>query len=255
YSKEHNLNPRFPEIPLSTDTIMVNEYLHFEQITSILNIETEQLRALNPMYQRDVIPAKPNKPFPLVLPQNKIMEFIDRDTTIFAFEREKYFPNNTLKNPTESSGGSFTPVDVKGKAKVIYTIKSGDNVGFISSWFKVRSSDLKYWNNINRNLIREGQKLAIYVPEKEKEKYVKVNKMSFAQKQTMIGKSSTPTEKPKAIPLDSNFVYYKVKKGDTLWDIAQKYAGISSNEIMQLNKLKNDRGLYIGQQLKIKRKS
>ena len=47
---------------------------------------------------------------------------------------------------------------------------------------------------------------------------------------------------------------YVVVKGDTLWDISQKYAGISSNEIMQLNNLKNDHSLYIGQQLKIKKK-
>lgn len=255
YHKEHNLQLQIPEIPLLTDTIIINQYLHFDQIAATLNIEKEQIRALNPMYRRDVIPAKANKPYPLVLSQEKVMDFIDKDTIVFAYERKKYFPNNTLKSPAESSGGYFTPVDVKGKAKVIYTVKPGDNVGFISSWFKVRSSDLKYWNNINRNLIRAGQKLAIYVAEKDKAKYTKVNTMSFAQKQAMIGKTSTPKEKPKANPLDSNYVYYKVRKGDTLWEISQKYAGISSNEIMRLNKLKNDHSLYIGQQLKIKKKS
>jgi membrane-bound lytic murein transglycosylase D len=254
YYKEHNLQPRYPEIPLFTDTIMVNKYLHFDQIASTIDIKKEQIRSLNPMYRRDVIPAKENKPYPLVLPQEKIMAFIDQDSTVFAYEREKYFPNNTLKDPTQSSAGYFTSVDVKGKAKVIYSVKSGDNVGFISSWFKVRSSDLKYWNNINRNMIRAGQKLAIYVPEKQKEKYSKVNSMTFAQKQAMIGKSATSAEKPKEKPLDTSFVYYKVKKGDTLGEISRKYAGISSDEIMQLNSLKTDRNLYIGQQLKIKRK-
>lgn len=254
FSKEHNLHPRFPKISLTTDTIMVNKYLHFDQISSTLNIPKDEIRALNPMYRRDVIPAKANKPYPLVLSQEKTLDFIDRDTTVFAYQREKFFPNNTLKKPTESSGGYFTPVDVKGKAKVIYTVKPGDNVGFISSWFKVRASDLKYWNNIHRNLIRAGQKLVVYVPKSQKTKYAKVNKLSFAQKQAMIGKKTTPSAKSKATPLDQNYVYYKVKKGDTLWEISQKYAGISSNEIMRLNKLKNDHSLYIGQQLKIKRK-
>jgi membrane-bound lytic murein transglycosylase D len=50
-------------------------------------------------------------------------------------------------------------------------------------------------------------------------------------------------------------VYHTVRKGDTIWDIAQKYAGISSDEIMKLNQLQNDRGLFIGQKLKIKKKS
>ncbi len=254
YYGEHNLQPRIPEIPLSTDTIVVTNYLHFDQISATLSIGKEQLRALNPMYRRDVIPAKPTRPYPLVLPIEKTMEFIDKDTAVFAYEREKYFPDNTLKSPTESSGGYFTPVDVKGKAKVIYKVKPGDNVGFISSWFQVRSSDLKYWNNIHRNMIRAGQKLVVYVPVKEKAKYTKVNTMTFAQKQAMIGKSATSSEKPKAKPLDPNYVYYKVKKGDTLWEISQKYAGISSDEIMRLNQLKNDHSLYIGQQLKIKRK-
>lgn len=255
YHKEHNLIPRYPEISLAVDTIMINDYLHFNQITAKINIEKEQIRALNPMYRRDVIPAKLSKPYPLVLPQENIMEFIDADTSIFAYERDKYFPNNTLVNPTTSNSTYFTPVDIKGKAKVLYTVKSGDNVGFISSWFKVRASDLRYWNNIHRDIIRIGQKLAIYVPEKDKDKYDKVNSMTFAQKQASIGKSITPSQKPVAKPLDPNYVYYTVRKGDTIWDIAQKYAGISSDEIMKLNKLENDRGLYIGQKLKIKKKS
>ncbi len=255
YYKEHLLIPRYPEIELSVDTIFVNDYLHFNQITAKVDIDKEQLRALNPMYRRDVIPAKKNKPYPLVLPQRNIMQFIDADTAVFAYERDKYFPNNTLVNPTTSSSSYFTPVDIKGKTKVLYTVKQGDNVGYISSWYKVRTSDLRYWNNIHRDMIRVGQKLAIYVPEKDKGKYEKVNTMTFAQKQSSIGKSSTPAKKVEAKPLDPNFEYYTVRRGDTLWDIAQKYAGISSDELMRLNNLKNDRGLYIGQKLKIKRKS
>ncbi|QGY43307.1 transglycosylase SLT domain-containing protein [Maribellus comscasis] len=256
YYGEHNLIANFPETSINTDTIIVSDYLHFDQLAATLNMSKDELRSLNPMYRRDVIPAKPEKTYPLVLPEDKIMDFIDQDTFVFAYEREKYFPDNTLMKPTESSG-YFTPVDIEGKAKVVYTVKSGDNVGFISSWFHVRASDLRYWNNIHRDLIRVGQKLVVYVPENQKTKYEKINSLTFAQKQETIGKSgsSSSTKKAESKPVDPNFVYYTVKKGDTLWDIAEKYAGISSNEIMKLNNLSNDRGLYIGQKLKIKRKS
>ncbi len=257
YYKEHNLIPQVPEMSIQTDTIMVNEYLHFDQIASTLHIDKEELSSLNPMYRRDIIPARENKPYPLVLPEDRIMDFIDKDTLVFAHNREIYFPNNTLVTPSSSSSGYYTPADIKGKAKIMYTVKQGDNVGFISSWFHVRSSDLIYWNNIHRNMIRAGQKLVVYVQENQKAKYEKINGMTFAQKQASVGKTSNSAAKnePVLSSIDPNYEYYTVKKGDTLWDIAQKYAGISSTEIMRLNNLKNDRGLYIGQKLKIKKKS
>ncbi len=91
---------------------------------------------------------------------------------------------------------------------------------------------------------------------KIKIKYEKVAKMSFAEKQSSVGKSGSVTTTPKETkPLDPNYEYYTVRKGDSIWDIAQKYAGITSDEIMRLNNISNERSLYVGQKLKIKRKS
>lgn len=253
YYKEHRLIPRYPELSLSVDTVMIYDYLHFDQISKKLGISKEELRNLNPIFRVDVIPAQKNKPYPLVLPTDKIMAFIDSDTAIFACQREKYFPNNTLINPQTAS--YFTPADVKGKARILYTVKTGDNVGFISSWFHVRAADLRYWNNIHRDIIRVGQKLVIYVPQTDKAKYEKLNHMTFAQKQASIGKFVRTTTQPKKnIPLDPKYVYYTVRKGDTLWEIAKKYAGISPDDLVRLNQLKNESSLYIGQKLKIKPK-
>ena len=253
YYMEHNINPRLPGITLVTDTVHVTNYVHFDQLAATLDLKKEELRSLNPMYRRDVIPAKNNEPYPLVLPQEKISEFIYKDSIVFAWQREKYFPNNTLVQPTESSTANFVPVDISGKARINYTVQQGDNVGYISSWFNVRAADLTYWNNVRNNLIRVGQKLVIYVPENQKEKYERVNSMTFAQKQEMIGKSvTTAAAKPETLP-DPNYEYYTVKSGDTLSSIAQKYAGVSSNDIMQLNNMTSTR-LSVGQQLKIKRK-
>jgi membrane-bound lytic murein transglycosylase D len=258
YHKEHNLYPRLPDFELQTDTVVVNEFLHFDQIAATLDIDKEQLRSLNPVYRRDVVPAKKDKPLPVVLPEKTIMEFIDAENEVFAHEREKFFPDNQLVEPTSRSASYYTPADIDGKAKVLYTVQSGDNVGFISEWFNVRASDLRYWNNISRNLIRAGQKLLIYVPEDQKEKYERINSMTFAQKQATIGKSasgSRSSSAQKQEPLDPNYIYHTVRRGDTLWEISRNYPGISSDDIVRLNNLRNENDLNIGQKLKIKRKS
>jgi len=258
YHKEHNLYPRLPDFELQTDTVMVNDFLHFDQLAATLEIDKEQLRSLNPMYRRDVVPAKKDKPLPVVLPNETIMDFIDAENEVFAYEREKFFPDNQLVEPTSRSASYYTPADIEGKAKVLYTVQSGDNVGFISEWFNVRASDLRYWNNIHRNLIRAGQKLLIYVPEDQKEKYERINSMTFAQKQASIGKSasgSSSSSAKKQEPLDPNYIYHTVRRGDTLWEISRNYPGITSDDIVRLNNLRNENDLDIGQKLKIKRKS
>lgn len=246
FYEEHNLVPQIPAMPIGVDTIMVNQYLHFDQVAEVLHFDKEHLQALNPMYRRGVIPATEKKLYPLVLPYEKVLEFIDKDTTVFAWEREKYFPNNTLVNPSNSSSGYFTPSDVKGKAKIIYTVRSGDTVGEIAEKYKIRKSDLIYWNNINRNLIKVGQKLAIYVPEKDKDKYANSTPTKTKQAKTVTNSNSGS---------DYNYEMYTVRSGDNVWDIAKKYDGVSIDDIIQLNNISNEKGLVVGQKLRIKKKS
>jgi membrane-bound lytic murein transglycosylase D len=249
---EHNLIPRVPAMPTVVDTIMVNNYLHFDQISASLNIEKEHLQALNPMYRRGVIPASEKKSYPVVLPQQKAFEFIEKDTSVFAYERQKYFPNNTLVNPAESASGYFTPADVKGKSKIVYTVKSGDTVGGISKKYKVRASDLTYWNNIKKNMIRSGQKLAIYVPEKNKPKQEKAGDEKSESPQPA---ASATVISEQNITTVAEYEMYIVEKGDNVGSIAQKFDGVTDKDIIQLNNIKNVRGLAVGQKLRIPKKT
>ena len=126
--------------------------------------------------------------------------------------------------------------------KVTYTIKSGDNLGFIASWFHVRVSDLKYWNNVYGTTIRSGKKLIIYVPKDKLAYYGKLDGMSFAEKQRSIGKEVSQVSTPVTPARESDgqeYVTYRVRSGDTLWDIAKKYPGVSDTDLIRLNGLNN----------------
>jgi membrane-bound lytic murein transglycosylase D len=45
--------------------------------------------------------------------------------------------------------------------------------------------------------------------------------------------------------------YYTVQSGDTLWDIANKYKGVTVDEIKRLNNIYNSKRLNVGQRIKL----
>jgi membrane-bound lytic murein transglycosylase D len=187
--------------------------------------------------------------------------------TIHNHRRAEFFPNNEIVNPqTRLTGAS--PSNIKGRDKVVYTVKSNDNLGLISAWHKVRVSDIKYWNKLHKNFIKAGQKLVIYVPEGQGEYYSKIGKLSYSEKQKSLSKNATnrsngvekkhATESVKTNNIGStaneDFISYTVKKGDNFWSIAKKFPGISNFDIMKMNNIKNASSLKVGQVLKIYRK-
>lgn len=46
--------------------------------------------------------------------------------------------------------------------RITYTIRRGDTLGGIAARYRVKVSDLKRWNNLRSDMIREGRKLMIY---------------------------------------------------------------------------------------------
>jgi membrane-bound lytic murein transglycosylase D len=184
YYQSHNILPKSPDFPIITDTLMVNDYLHFNQVSEVLGIPVEQLRSLNPQYRRDIIPASKDRPYSLVIPQDEISAYIENESTVHDHRRAEFFPNNQIVNPQDNIA-RHTP-NVKGRDKVSYTVKKGDNLGLIASWFRVRSSDLKYWNGIHKNFVKTGQKLVVYVPEGQGDYYALLNGKSFADRQKSL---------------------------------------------------------------------
>ena len=68
YYPHHNISPVLPTKPLVTDTLMISDRVHFDQISHVLNIPMEELRILNPQFRADIIPGTPERPYTLVLP-------------------------------------------------------------------------------------------------------------------------------------------------------------------------------------------
>jgi len=265
FYKEHNLSKAPMEIELHTDTIVLNDRLHLEQVAEVMNIPVKQLRDLNPQYRYDIIPASRKDAYSLVIPLARVGDFITLQDSIMAYKDSVFFNNEKIIT-TPSRVNAYQQVDLPADKydKLTYTVKSGDALGLIADWYDVRLSDLRYWNNISRNMIRSGQKLTIYKPKGKAEKYSNLDKMSYAEKQRFAGREVTSTTASAASASaatatnnsteeDGEFFYYTVRSGDTLWEIAKKYPGVSDSDISRWNNLSNSNSIKPGQKIKIKR--
>jgi membrane-bound lytic murein transglycosylase D len=148
-----------------------------------------------------------------------------------------------------------------------YVVKSGDNLGAIASRYRVTVEDLKEWNNLKKHNLKIGQQLIVYVPGKSaKDKNAQAEKPK-AETQTL---AATPAE-TKTAKADSTsvamvskmseaaateeYILYTVQSGDSLFTIAKKFPGITDADLKAFNNIRNVKGLYPGQQIKIPKRA
>lgn len=257
YYRDHLITPVPHQFPPYTDTILLHEPVHLKQIAEVLDIPVKQLRDMNPQYRADVIPATGKRSYAVKIPLESTAAFIDLQDSIFAYKDSVFFdPDKRVASPKHYASTGRVDLPSDRYDKLYYTVKSGDNVGYIADWYDVRASDLRYWNNISRNIIRSGQKLVVYKPKGKSARYKNVNSMSFTEKQRFAGRKAATTSTGQTSGSDSGeYITYKVRPGDTLWEIAGKYPGVSEDEIARLNQITNASKIQPGQVIKIKRKS
>ena len=88
YYCDHNICPMRSDLPVKSDTIMVNRDVHFKQIAGVTGISIDELRTLNPQYRRDLVNGY-SKPSSIRMPQKFIAAFIDMEDSIYAFDANR----------------------------------------------------------------------------------------------------------------------------------------------------------------------
>ncbi|HNT42619.1 MAG TPA: transglycosylase SLT domain-containing protein, partial [Tenuifilaceae bacterium] len=164
FSHEHNLVPQPINIPPTTDTIVINDMLHLQQVSEVLDIPLDMLRDLNPQYKLDVIPGK-FKPYTLRLPLDGVGPFIDREKDIYAYKDSLFFNPRVTISPNKYTSSSQYDIP-SGSIRYVYRVKEGDVLGIIAEKYGVSVGQLRSWNNLRGNIIRIGQRLVIYIPER-----------------------------------------------------------------------------------------
>lgn len=282
---DHQLTPIEINIQQAVDTVLVDEKLHLGQVAKYFDLPLAQLRDMNLKYRRNIIhPGKDGEN--LYLPVGYGEKFVAQSDSVYAYQDSIFFKpaapvvmpdkpayvarthttSQSSTSTSSSSTASYQNYSTEGKTKLYYTVKSGDSVGLIAAWYGVSLSALKSWNRIGyNNRIYVGQKLVVWVPQAQAGRYLAVNTMTYQQKQKSIGRTTTASASSSSSSSSSGtastsssnskaYVYYTIKSGDNLWLIAQKYPGVSHEDIRRINGFPRNYRLYPGQVIKIKRR-
>ena len=193
------------------DVVGSIDTLSIQAIIKTLDLDTEEITALNPVLVGYHLPAK-YRTVPLLLPRSKTDLFNQKQDEIKQY---KATVKPIVIQNTPSGNEQY------------YRVQSGDVLGVIAEKLNTRVSLLRSWNNLRGDRIYAGQKLVYY-----------------------SSNSPKPTTLAKASPvLSTEWVSYTVKPGESLWLIAKKFKGVSADNIMEWTSIDNN--IKPGQVIKI----
>lgn len=226
YASEHNIYPRQAKWRFyEMDTIYVSDRIDFKVVAKYLDVDREDISYLNPHYVHEVIPVC-SKSTCFYLPKAKLGEFLANEDSIIHYSTEfKKVYEKEMYGGEEASN------------RVVYRVRSGDYLGKISRKYGCSVSDIKKWNKLRSNNLRVGQKLVLYTK----------GSKATTQKSKEIA-SKAKTEKI------NGFEYYTIQSGDTLWDIASRFPGVTVDDLTKHNKGLNPQNLKTGTKIKIVKK-
>lgn len=214
---------------------------------------------------------------------NESKLFLDSVHRGLAFIRPVIQPQ-TPDNASDENY-AYTYKTVTQKVKKGHKVRSGENLGKIANRYNVTVNELSKWNKLRSSTIRPGQTLYVYSTVKKR---IQV-KLVIEPEESIADVESTPdstelyetTLKSEHIPhktgetktdttvdskttskqalsgkenqeekTKSEFIYHTVQKGDTLWNIAQRYR-TDLKELKKLNKIGKSNDIRSGTKLKI----
>lgn len=228
YASEHNIYPTPPKyLSYQVDTLVLRNKFFLEDVSEVLDLPMEDLVYLNPVYKTGLVPGIEGESYVLTLPCDKVGDFMSNENTIYKYR--EIVPQDSTENEAEQ----LAKKPVAKETLAYHKVRSGEVLGLIAERYKCSLSNIREWNNLSGSRIYVGQRLMIYTPINELVKSAAVQKTS-------------PQKTNK-----SGYIYHTIRSGDTLWDIAKLYDGVTISQIRRLNNINNDKRLKPGVKIKV----
>jgi membrane-bound lytic murein transglycosylase D len=211
------------------DTVLASNPVRLGPVAQVLGLPIARLRHINPTLCGDEVMAGTN----FFLPRGEAVRFAQLTDSIVRMQREA--------PPVVAIPEAVVEVE----RTITYRVRPGDNLGSIAHRHKVTVAQLKKWNGLRSDRINADAKLTIHQRVKQP---VKVP----AEANPEVPEENGPVNSVPQRPTDDiSHVSYTVQPGDSLYDIARRFPGVTASDIMQANGITAH--IRPGQEIKIPR--
>lgn len=222
HAPDHHIVP-VPFSPVRpAENLYVTGWYSLRNLSEAQGIPLQELRWLNPLYKKDVIPDTEEK-YLLRVPA----AYQDSAAAILQVSYEPFAGSGYGEPETATDPQADQPEEenTAGLKKISHVVKKGETLQKIAVRYSCSVNDIKRWNSLASGNLVAGKKLVIYVPA------TRVTAPATAPKKTA----------PAA--------YYTVRSGDNLSSIAKRHH-CTVAQLKKWNNLSSD-NIRAGQKLKV----
>ena len=153
---EHGIRPHKIELPVRTDTVMLDHDVMFCYVDQFAGVEPDELRTLNPQYRTDFVPASSGR-YALTLPSDKVHQFIQYEDSIYFYTKDSIDKKPSVAEITtdkhqKSGSGSST---------VYHKVKQGETLTRIAAKYGTTVAQLRKLSGLKSDKIRVGQRIRV----------------------------------------------------------------------------------------------
>ena len=261
--------------------ITLTQHIDVALAAKLSDTTLDEFTSLNPHYNRPVIQAK--QPVTLLLPVDKAEVFASnlenygkplvswqpyhakrgekldaiasrhgissarlKDANGIQLKRGRLASNQVLLVPGTSGAkletATFTEIKTESLTLAngrVYSVRKGDTLLSIAKRHGVKAEQIKAWNNLKSNRLARNQKLNVGPVEKAALSDTVVSSKVATKASQRVSAKKAPANKQ-----------YTVRRGDTLYSIAQRFA-VELDDLLRWNKLSSKKRIQPGDKVTI----
>ncbi|MHA8105653.1 lytic transglycosylase domain-containing protein [Aquirufa sp. 5-AUSEE-100C1] len=215
------------------DTIQVKGYLNLNLLKKFSNIPDYIFKEVNPHIMASIIPND-NRLVSINIPS---IHF-----SYFKENRQSILDSAGYISPSQRD--SLSKRIVEKLVRKFYKVKRSQSLHEVARVLGMSLAELKKLNRLRSNRVKKGKKLVYFVRVQVEESLISLDSTSKDEPEILVINKRSKGKKVKSR-------YHKVRAGDTLSEIADRYPGLTVSKLKKLNHLRSSTNLRLGQRLRI----